>query len=44
MKVRQSKLTSPDISRSLELYRRAEALIPGRTQLISRRADQFAMS
>lgn len=32
----------PDISHSLELYRRAEELIPGRTQLISRRADQFA--
>ncbi len=32
----------PDVSRSLELYRRATDLIPGRTQLISRRADQFA--
>jgi glutamate-1-semialdehyde 2,1-aminomutase len=32
----------PDISRSLELYRRAGELIPGWTQLISRRADQFA--
>ena len=30
------------VSRSLELYRRAEALIPGRTQLISRRSSQFA--
>jgi glutamate-1-semialdehyde 2,1-aminomutase len=34
--------TYPDVSRSLELYRRAEELIPGRTQLISRRSDQFA--
>jgi len=33
---------TPDVSRSYELYRRAEELIPGRTQLISRRADQFA--
>jgi glutamate-1-semialdehyde 2,1-aminomutase len=32
----------PDVSRSLELYRRAGELIPGWTQLISRRADQFA--
>lgn len=32
----------PDITRSMELYRRAEQLIPGRTQLISRRASQFA--
>ncbi len=30
------------VERSLELYRRAEALIPGRTQLISRRSSQFA--
>ena len=30
------------VARSLELYRRAEALIPGRTQLISRRSSQFA--
>jgi len=32
----------PDVSRSQELYKRAGALIPGWTQLISRRADQFA--
>lgn len=32
----------PDISRSTALYARAAELIPGRTQLISRRADQFA--
>lgn len=32
----------PDIARSLELYRRAGELIPGWTQLISRRPDQFA--
>ncbi len=32
----------PDVSRSLELYQRAGELIPGWTQLISRRADQFA--
>lgn len=32
----------PDVSRSMALYARAETLIPGRTQLISRRADQFA--
>ena len=30
------------VARSLELYRRAETLIPGRTQLISRRSSQFA--
>ena len=30
------------VARSLELYRRAEALLPGRTQLISRRSSQFA--
>jgi glutamate-1-semialdehyde 2,1-aminomutase len=32
----------PDVSRSLELYKRANELIPGWTQLISRRSDQFA--
>lgn len=32
----------PAVTHSYELYRRAEELIPGRTQLISRRADQFA--
>ncbi len=32
----------PDVSRSLDLYRQAADLIPGWTQLISRRADQFA--
>ena len=30
------------VARSLELYQRAETLIPGRTQLISRRSSQFA--
>lgn len=30
------------VARSLELYRQAETLIPGRTQLISRRSSQFA--
>jgi len=30
------------VQRSLELYEQADALIPGWTQLISRRADQFA--
>ncbi|MEZ4660470.1 MAG: aminotransferase class III-fold pyridoxal phosphate-dependent enzyme [Caldilineaceae bacterium] len=34
--------THLDTSRSQELYRRAGELIPGWTQLISRRADQFA--
>lgn len=32
----------PGVSRSLALYARAGELIPGRTQLISRRASQFA--
>lgn len=32
----------PDVSKSLALYDRAGQLIPGWTQLISRRADQFA--
>ncbi len=32
----------PAVARSYELYQRAQELIPGRTQLISRRADQFA--
>jgi glutamate-1-semialdehyde 2,1-aminomutase len=35
-------MTYPDISRSLDLYHRAGELIPGWTQLISRRSDQFA--
>ena len=30
------------VARSLQLYQRAAALIPGRTQLISRRSSQFA--
>jgi len=30
------------VKRSLEIYERAEKLIPGRTQLISRRSSQFA--
>lgn len=34
--------THPDVSRSRKLYQRAGELIPGWTQLISRRADQFA--
>ena len=34
--------TYPDTSRSQELYQRAAERIPGWTQLISRRADQFA--
>jgi glutamate-1-semialdehyde aminotransferase len=34
--------TDPDVSRSLAYYGQAESLIPGWTQLISRRADQFA--
>lgn len=34
--------TYPDVSRSLDLYCRAGELIPGWTQLISRRSDQFA--
>ena len=32
----------PDVTRSMALYRRAGELIPGWTQLISRRASQFA--
>ena len=32
----------PDVSQSLDLYQRAGEIIPGWTQLISRRADQFA--
>ena len=32
----------PNVTRSLEFYRRAGELIPGWTQLISRRASQFA--
>lgn len=32
----------PDVSQSQALYKRAGELIPGWTQLISRRADQFA--
>ncbi|MCB0123123.1 MAG: hypothetical protein KDE58_12800, partial [Caldilineaceae bacterium] len=34
--------THLDTTRSQELYHRAGELIPGWTQLISRRADQFA--
>jgi len=33
---------SPRVRRSMELYRRAEELIPGGTQLISRRPTRFA--
>ena len=32
----------PDVAQSYELYERAGQLIPGWTQLISRRASQFA--
>jgi glutamate-1-semialdehyde 2,1-aminomutase len=35
-------MTTHTVSRSLDLYDRAEALIPGWTQLISRRSSQFA--
>ncbi|MBX7213587.1 MAG: aminotransferase class III-fold pyridoxal phosphate-dependent enzyme [Thermoflexales bacterium] len=35
-------LPFPDTTKSKQLYARAGELIPGRTQLISRRADQFA--
>lgn len=31
-----------NVQRSLDIYKRAEELIPGRTQLISRRSSQFA--
>ncbi len=34
--------TDPRVRRSVELYARAEELIPGKTQLISRRASMFA--
>ena len=37
-----SKSSQHDVSRSLDLYDQAGELIPGWTQLISRRADQFA--
>ena len=33
---------TPSVEKSMALYKRAEELIPGRTQLISRRASQFA--
>ena len=36
------KSADHDVTRSLELYEQAGGLIPGWTQLISRRADQFA--
>ena len=36
------KAANHDVTRSLELYEQAGELIPGWTQLISRRADQFA--
>ena len=36
------KSAQHDVSRSLDLYEQAGELIPGWTQLISRRADQFA--
>ena len=32
----------PNVNRSMDAYARAGTLIPGWTQLISRRADQFA--
>ena len=36
------KVAEHNVTRSLELYQQAGELIPGWTQLISRRADQFA--
>ena len=36
------KSVNHEVTRSLDLYQEAENLIPGWTQLISRRADQFA--
>ena len=33
---------TPDVTRSYQLYKRAGEIIPGWTQLISRRASQFA--
>ena len=36
------KAANHEVTRSLELYEQAGELIPGWTQLISRRADQFA--
>ena len=33
----------PNVARSLETYERAGELIPGWTQLISRRASQYAL-
>ena len=35
-------MTQSRVQRSLDLYQKAEQLIPGRTQLISRRASSFA--
>ncbi len=35
-------MTQSKVQRSLELYQKADRLIPGRTQLISRRASSFA--
>ena len=37
-----SAYTDPRVKQSMELYERAGRLIPGRTQLISRRASSFA--
>ena len=34
--------TQRSVKNSMEMYKRAEELIPGCTQLISRRASQFA--
>ena len=36
--------TQSKVQRSLDLYHKAEQLIPGRTQLISRRGEQFRSS
>ena len=34
----------PDVSKSIALYKRAGEIIPGWTQLISRRASQFGFA
>jgi len=38
----ETTVKSQPVARSLEIYERANELIPGRTQLISRRSSQFA--
>jgi glutamate-1-semialdehyde 2,1-aminomutase len=37
-----TELNAPRVARSLELFQRAEALIPGGTQLLSRRPSRYA--